>query len=60
MNKYYNEPTELFARFVEGLFMDKEKINELAPRTFNLFYDLYQENYYTNLKELFSIVNICV
>lgn len=60
MNKYYNEPTELFARFVEGLFLDKEKINELAPRTFNLFYDLYQENYYTNLKELFSIVNICV
>ena len=60
MNKYYNEPTELFARFVEGLYLDSEKVIELAPRTFSIFKVLYEEGYYPNLNELFSIVNICV
>lgn len=60
MNKYYNEPTELFARFVEGLYLCKEKVIELAPRTFSIFKALYEEGYYLKLNELFSIVNICV
>lgn len=60
MNKYYNEPTELFARFVEGLFLDKDKTLELAPKTFILFKQLFLDGYYTNLSDLFLIVNICV
>ena len=60
MNKYYNEPTELFARFVEGLYLDKEKVIEFAPQTFSIFKGLYEKGYYPKLNELFSIVNICV
>lgn len=60
MNKYYNEPTELFARFIEGLYIDKNKIIQLAPQTYNLFRDLFKDGYYTHLDKLFAIVNICI
>ena len=58
MNKYYSSPTELFARFIEGLYINKEKVINLAPKTFQLFKELYNTNYYTHLNKLFEIVNI--
>lgn len=58
MNKYYSSPTELFARFIEGLYIDIDKTKELAPRTYDLFKGLYDNNYYTPIENLFEIVNI--
>lgn len=52
LNKYYERPTELFARFVEGLYIDEEKIKELAPLTYDRFYELLDKNYYNELKIL--------
>ena len=58
MNKYYREPTELFARFVEGLYLDVDRTKELAPRVFELFYEKYNNDYYLPLNSLFKIVKI--
>lgn len=56
--KYYKKPTELFARFVEGIFIDKDKIYELAPAAYTRFAELLNQNYYGNLKKLFELANI--
>ncbi|MGN1153420.1 MAG: hypothetical protein ACI4S3_05270 [Candidatus Gastranaerophilaceae bacterium] len=58
LKKYYNEPTELFARFVEGLYIDINMVKELAPYTFNIFKQQYYNNYYPHLNNIFGIVNI--
>ena len=58
MTKYYKEPTELFARFVEGLYTDKEEVISLAPYTYNKFKELFLQGYYSPLNKLFEIVNI--
>lgn len=50
LNKYYERPTELFARFVEGLYEDKETVKNLAPRTTERFYELLNQGYYNELK----------
>ncbi len=49
LNKYYNKPTELFARFIEGLYLDSVTIQRLAPNTYNKFYDLLTSGYYKEL-----------
>lgn len=60
LNKYYERPTELFARFIEGLYEADEEIRELAPITTCRFFELLQQGYYKNLKEVFAIiVKIC-
>lgn len=60
LNKYYERPTELFARFVEGLYEDDDGVRELAPITTCRFFELLQQGYYKNLKEVFTaIVKIC-
>ncbi|MFI3300574.1 MAG: hypothetical protein R3Y28_04050 [Candidatus Gastranaerophilales bacterium] len=48
--KYYEKPTELFARFVEGLYTDKEWIEAIAPNTFRIFHQLLEEGHYHELK----------
>ena len=58
LNKYYNNSGELFARFVEGLCKDNEKIKQLAPVTYDRFFQLLNSGYYGNLKNAFEIVNI--
>lgn len=50
--KYYTKPTELFARFVEGLYKDKEWTCALAPYTSEIFYKRLEEGYYGKLKEV--------
>ena len=54
MDKYYSKPTELFARFVEGLYIDEEKIKTLAPNTYKRFYDLLSSGYYLELEQIFN------
>ena len=56
--KYYERPTELFARFVEGLYMDKEWVEAIAPNTCKQFYDLLNNGYYMELKEVLQKFDI--
>lgn len=51
--KYYAKPTELFARFVEGIYIDKERTKTIAPNTFARFFELLDAGYYREL----SIIN---
>lgn len=55
---YYEKPTELFSRFIEGLFIDKAYIQKLAPVSYSKFYSLLNANYYGNLKKLLLNANI--
>lgn len=55
MNKYYEKPTELFARFVQGYFSNPETISTVAPNTVKRFNELLQNGYYKELKDLFEI-----
>ena len=56
LNKYYLKPTELFARFVEGVYLDEEKINLIAPYFYNRFFELLEQGYYFELKSVFTIL----
>ena len=60
LNKYYSKPTELFARFIEGLFMDRAFIQEVAPKSYARFVELFSQGYYENLEHVFDIVGIKV
>ena len=51
-NKYYSSPTEMFARFVEGLYLDEEWVEALAPETVKKFYELLDIGYYGELKNI--------
>lgn len=51
--KYYTKPTELFARFIEGLYLNKNAIQEIAPYTCKLFYENLEKGYYKELSTLF-------
>ena len=55
MKKYYEQPTELFARFVQGYFTNPETISTIAPYTVNCFENLLNQGYYKELKDLFEI-----
>ncbi len=50
--KYYEKPAELFARFIEGLYIDKEWTMALAPNTAKNFYNLLNDGYYYELKNI--------
>ena len=56
LNKYYSNPSELFARFIEGLFIDKDMVKELAPKTYKRFSELYENGYYKELNRIFDII----
>lgn len=55
LKKYYTKPTELFARFVEGLYLDREWVEAIAPTVCDRFFELLDGGYYFELKDL--IVN---
>ena len=40
LNKYYEKPTELFARFVQGYFTNPETVSTVAPTTTKRFNEL--------------------
>lgn len=46
LQKYYSKPTELFARFVEGLYLDSKNVQKIAPNTCYRFYKLLNNGYY--------------
>ena len=50
--KYYEKPCELFARLIEGLYLDKEWVEAIAPNVTKQFYDLLQNGYYMELKNI--------
>ena len=50
--KYYEKPSELFARFVEGLYLDKEWVEAIAPNVVKQFYTLRDEGYYKELANI--------
>lgn len=54
MKKYYTKPTELFARFVEGLYLDEDKIKNLAPNTCKRFFELLDTGYYRELANIYQ------
>lgn len=55
--KYYSTPTELFARFVEGLYIDCERVKNIAPESYKRFLNLLKNGYYCELKNVFEIIN---
>ncbi|MBQ3819296.1 hypothetical protein II810_02505 [bacterium] len=55
---YYEKPTELFARLVEGIYLDRAWTEAIAPNVARQFFDLLNSGYYTELKEVFLRMNI--
>lgn len=53
---YYTTPTELFARFIEGLYLDSQKICKIANKTYNRFFELLENDYYHELKNVFAML----
>ena len=53
--KYYERPTELFARLVEGLYLDEEWVRALAPETTERFFKLLEQGYYKELKNVLFV-----
>lgn len=49
LNKYYTRPTELFARLVEGLYINPDMTKQLAPNSSKRFFELLNYGYYREL-----------
>lgn len=56
LNKYYSKPTELFARLVEGLYINPELTQRLAPLACKRFFELLDSGYYFELKNVFEML----
>lgn len=54
LNSYYKRPSELFARFVEALFADTNKVTELAPYTYLVFCKELANNRYLELADFIN------
>ena len=54
LDAYYKRATELFARFVEGLFIDTNKISEIAPYTYLVFCKELACNRYLELADFIN------
>lgn len=57
LNRYYKRPSELFARFVQGLYADKSFVGQIAPNAFYQFNKLLNEGYYYELGDFLEILN---
>ena len=53
--KYYEKPTELFARLVEGLYLDREWVEAIAPNVTRQFFDLLHDGYYKELSKIIAV-----
>ena len=56
LKKYYEKPSELFARFIQGLFIDENTVKELAPVAYEEFYKLLNLGYYKGLDKIIAII----
>ncbi len=52
---YYSKPAELFARFIEGMFINNTQVKLIAPNSYQRFFELLDNGYYGKLKELFAL-----
>lgn len=57
LKKYYLKPTELFARFVEGLYLCPQQVQYTAPHTYKRFYELLNSGYYMELSEVLKLIS---
>ena len=55
--KYYSSPSELFARFIEGIYLDFQLTKQLAPNTCKRFFELLNKGYYGKLKNIIEILH---
>lgn len=55
-SKYYSKPTELFSRFIEGLYIDLEQTKALAPVVYQRFFELLEQGYYFELKHVLEML----
>lgn len=58
LEKYYKKSTELFARLVECLYIDKAQAQVLAPCVTQIFFKLLEEGYYFELKQVFDLIKL--
>ncbi len=56
LKKYYERPAELFARFVQGLYLKEDKIRAAAPLSYAVFYNLLEEGYYGSLNKVIAFL----
>lgn len=54
LNNYYKRPSELFARFVEALFRDTNKVSEIAPYAYLVFCNELAHNRYMELADFIN------
>ena len=54
--KYYSKPTELFARFIEGLYLDKNKVLEIAPTAFKHYVKQLKSGNYKELRPIIELI----
>ena len=55
MKRYYKKPTELFARFIEGLLKDETRVASLAPTALAQYNALSKIGYYNDLPYVLEI-----
>ena len=58
LNNYYNQPSELWARFFELFFVDNQCSNELAPKATQVLKNLVNNCKYYEISELKKIFKI--
>lgn len=56
--KYYERPCELFARFVEGIYLDKEWTEAIASNVTKKFYQRLESGYYFELVNVLLKLNL--
>ncbi len=56
LKKYYSKPAELFARFVEGLVIDRYRVAEIAPEAYSAFMERLEFKAFKEIKEFLDIV----
>lgn len=55
--KYYEKPCELFARLVEGIYLDIEWVQAIAPNVTREFFDLLNGGYYMELEYVVRLLH---
>lgn len=58
LNKYYEKPTELFARFVQGYFSNPQTVSTVAPLSTKRFLELLELGHYLQLKDFFETFSV--
>lgn len=56
LKKYYAKPTELFARFVEGLVINPQEIKTIAPESYDAFMERLEYRTFKPLRGLLDLI----